>query len=245
MCIILDELQCGARGAATTGDNEAEQNQKAPAPMLVLMAGFAGVGKTTLAQRLNASLKWKMLNKDDLKLRRLANGEEVEQAGQNAFDELFELIEQEAIANGESVIIDTSNERPFIFENVTKVVEKMEECQIQARLKVILCVANKEIRTKRLYDRGSVFAPHVQELPTILDDSEWPERFKHLSVDESALSTCINDLLHLDDSKLPVHFNQLRHLDKLCVVDTTDSLETYADIVLGEVLSELNVFEEE
>jgi hypothetical protein len=55
---------------------------------------------------------------------------------------------------------------------------------IYAQLQVILCVATKETRTKRLNKRGSVFAPYVQKLPMILDDAELPERFKHLPADK-------------------------------------------------------------
>lgn len=150
------------------------------APTLVLMAGFAGAGKTTLAKRLSYWLHWRVLSKDDLKLARLAKGEQEEIAGWNAFEELFNLIEQTIIANGESVIIDTSNEKPFVFEHVVQVLERLKGMDIPTRFKVILCVASKETRTKRLNARGSVFKPYIHRLPTILEDSELSERFKHL-----------------------------------------------------------------
>ena len=38
-------------------------------PTLVLMAGFAGAGKTTLAYYLREQLGWEVLNKDQLKLK--------------------------------------------------------------------------------------------------------------------------------------------------------------------------------
>lgn len=150
------------------------------APTLVLMAGFAGAGKTTLAKRLAYWLHWEVLNKDDLKLERLAQGERIESAGWNAFEDLFNLLEKKVITQRQSVIIDTSNERPFIFEKVWEVFEALEKLQSHAQLKVILCRADKETRTKRLLERGSVFSPYVLELPIILDDSELQERFKHL-----------------------------------------------------------------
>jgi predicted kinase len=154
------------------------------APTLVLMAGFAGAGKTTLAKRLSYWLQWEVLNKDVLKLERLARGEEEEPAGWHAFEDLFRHIEKKVVGQGKSVIIDTSNERPFIFENVQQVLEQLRCMHIYAQLQVILCVATKETRTKRLNKRGSVFAPYVQKLPMILDDAELPERFKHLPADK-------------------------------------------------------------
>lgn len=189
------------------------------APTLVLMAGFAGAGKTTLAKRLSYWLGWEMLNKDDLKLQRLAQGtyieptdwdKFVEKAGWDAFEELLDLIEEKVVQKQQSIIIDTSNEKPFIFENVLQILEKVERIHIHARLQVVLCVANKETRTARLHRRRSVFEPYVHELPTILDDSELSERFKHL----------------LDDSELPERFKRLP-ADDVLIVNTNPPLGTY------------------
>lgn len=154
------------------------------APTLVLMAGFAGAGKTTLATWLSQRLQMRVLNKDDLKRQRLARGEDVELAGWYAFEELFQLIEEEVVRRGNSVIIDTSNEKPFIFGTITQLIEQLKSCHIQASLRIILCNASKETRTTRLVARGSVFEPHYHELPTILDDSELPIRFEHLPSDK-------------------------------------------------------------
>ena len=237
---MVDKLH-GIEKTVAVEDREVRKDQesrflclpkKVSEPTLLLMAGFAGVGKTALAKKLNESLRWKMLSKDDLKLRRLKNGEEIEQAGWNAFDELFELIE-EVIIKGESVIIDTSNEHPFIFEHIMQILETMEKHRIRVHLKVLLCFADEENRTRRLHERGSMFFPHVKELPTILDDSkllphfnhllfkekktlEYPahhlngaelsERFYHFLKDANLPEHC-NDLLK--DEKLLEHFNEL------------------------------------
>lgn len=195
------------------------------APMLLLLAGFAGVGKTTLAQRINTELNWKILNKDDLKRRRLAEGEEEMQAGWNAFDELFELIRQEAMIKGNSIIIDTSNEKPFIFANMLNMLEKMNSQQMHAHLKVVLCIADKETRIRRLNTRGSVFAPYIQKLPPIPEDSELEDHFKHL-LDE--------------DSELKNHFKHLLPKEAVFTVDTNLSLEDYAQHVVNEVLKDFS-----
>lgn len=153
------------------------------APTLILMAGFAGAGKTTLARRLGYWLHWDVLSKDELKHDLLAKGEPEEQAAWDAFSELFRLLEQRVVEEKESVIVDTSNEKPFIFENVLCFLERLQRMGIDAQFFVLLCVTNKETRTQRIKKRGSVFAPYVQTLPTILDDEELPERFKHLPSD--------------------------------------------------------------
>lgn len=177
-------LETSPRLARVTGE----------APTLVLMAGFAGAGKTTLARWLSNQSHWEILNKDDLKLERLAQGESVapaeweafvEQAGRQAFIDLLNLIEEKVMKGQQSVIIDTSNEKPLIFEDILAILKKVEALNIHAQLKIILCVASKETRTVRLQERGSVFAPHVRELPSIRDDSELSERFKHLPMEKT------------------------------------------------------------
>jgi predicted kinase len=232
---MLDKSH-GVKKAVALKDREVRKDQKATEPTLLLMAGFAGAGKTTLAKRLNESLQWKMLSKDDLKLKHLKRDEEVEQAGWNAFNDLFELIEQKTIIDGESVIIDTSNEKPFIFANIEQVMQQMESHHIRAHLKVLLCVADKETRTHRLHERGSMFFPYVKELPTILEDSELATCFNHLLKD-AELPAHFSYLLK--DAELLRHFNHILHKKKVYIVDTNPPLETYVKSVLDEVLSEL------
>src|SRR5579859_6355172 len=102
--IGVDELQRGIPAI-----DEAEQDRPSrligtpvggSAPTLVLMAGFAGAGKTTLSNWLQAKLNWKIINKDELKLEFLRKGVERDRAGEYAFNRLLELT-QEALLKGE------------------------------------------------------------------------------------------------------------------------------------------------
>ncbi len=252
MGIMIDKSQRGTMESAPTRDREtthdedawlvnAEQEYSAAeisGPAFVLMAGFAGAGKTTLATTLNNrflqhdQLKWIMLNKDVLKRERLAKGEEVESAGWSAYEDLFEQITCEVIKKGESAIIDTSNERPFIHENIENVLKQMKHDHVPVRLQVILCVANRETREKRLNTRGSVFAPYVQEIPSILDDSELLERFQHLFVDDKELLDHLQRLSN--NSEELEQFNYLKS-DKALIVNTNHPLEDYVDDVWREI----------
>lgn len=181
---VLDRPESSEKGVAHLQIAPCQSRNTGKAPTLILMAGFAGAGKTTLANRLSRRLNLEILNKDILKLKRLAQGEKEDLAGWNAFEELMQQIEENVMQQRKSVIIDTSNEKPFIYENVQHIVEQLQDMQINAQLHIILCVLNKKARLHRLKKRGSVFAPYVQTLPTVRDDAELRDRFKHLPADK-------------------------------------------------------------
>lgn len=239
---MTDKLLCGT-SESMSKDAEADQDQKpslseescskgVSAPVLVLMAGFAGAGKTTLATWLHQKFGWTILSKDQLKRTRLARGEEVGQAAEQAFEDLFMLIEEDVIKQGSSVIVDTSNEMPFVFNRILSVLEQITEERLRPHLKVVLCIANKETRTQRLYQRGSVFAPYVQDLPVIWDDSEILQLYHHLFSDDPQLFEELQRLLN--DSDELEHFKCLPGA-KTFIVNTCLPLEIYSQLI-GEDL---------
>lgn len=240
---MTDKLLCGISESTRAGDTGVDQDQKpyssdaafsnkVSAPKLVLMAGFAGAGKTTLAGWLYKKFGWIILSKDQLKRDRLVKGEEVTQAAEQAFEDLFALIETQVIENGVSVIVDTSNEKPFVFERILKVLERMTDEHMRPLLKVVLCVASKEERTKRLLKRGSVFSPFVKELPTIWDDSQILQLYRHLFLNDPQLLEQFQHLLN--DSVALEHFQCLPG-DKAFIVNTYLPLEIYSQSI-GEDL---------
>jgi predicted ABC-type ATPase len=153
--------------------------EQVSAPLLLFMAGFAGVGKTTLARWLNARLRqeqrneWKLLNKDGFKINRLITGEEEKLAGWNAHEDLFKAIRDEVIEQGHSVIVDVSNEMPFIFETIIQMLNKhfaigKEKRPAPFDYMVYLCITNQKVRSRRLHERGSSFFPHIKRLPSMI-----------------------------------------------------------------------------
>ena len=235
-----------------TGDGKAYRDQSlavdgAPVCTLWLMAGFAGAGKTTLARWLVDQLeeeengRWEVLNRDELKKRRMRLREQEARAGYYAFEELGRLVRQKVIIQGKAVIVDTSNERPFIAENINKMLQQMENHHLQLKLKVILCFANEETRTRRLQARGSAFAPYVQTLPDILDDFQWISRFHHLFASDDAVleefENLLNNPAHLEHLQYPVNLKQ-----KAIIVNTNPPFETYAPHVWQE-FQRINSFE--
>jgi predicted kinase len=196
------------------------------------MTGFAGAGKTDLARKLHRELGWKMLSKDDLKREHLAGGEAKEQAGWKAFEDLFQLAEK-TLMSGESAIIDTSNEKPFIFERIQEMLQNLASLHIHPCLLILFCLADKSTRSERLKKRGSVLAPYENELPAVLDDSELLPRFEHLFLhDFKALA----QLRSLSDNP-----SELDHFiyfpgDEALIINTTPPLETYAEKIRKEII---------
>jgi len=188
--LLRDELARSARAESQYNCTCPQANtNKTCTPTLVFMAGFAGAGKTTLANYLKNQLGWTVLNKDLLKLKNLAAGANgadvegadwdrfVEKAGWDAFIELFDLTEKNFAGEKASIIVDTCGYPNFILE---KMVDICRTTGVSAQLKVLLCLASRETRTERLIQRGSEFAPYVCELPIILDDEEAESCFRHL-----------------------------------------------------------------
>ncbi len=204
---MVEMLRRGISDAGTEGEariihlsHANDAPDAGSAPTLLLMAGFAGAGKTTLARLLHQEFGWVVINKDELKLAHLASGDWqamdedaqrsfIEDAGRAAFNEMLELT-YEALLQRKSVIVDTSNEKPAIFDDLQLLLRRVSEgaYPCQPRLLIVLCMATREERTTRLQKRGSVFEPYVHELPSILDDTELPTRFQHLFQAESSFS---------------------------------------------------------
>lgn len=243
-----------------------DASEAGSAPTLLLMAGFAGAGKTTLARRLHQEFGWVVINKDELKLAHLASGDWqamdaeaqrtfIEESGRTAFNELLEYTYQ-TLQQRKSVIVDTSNEKPAIFNDLQQLLTRLSEgeCPLQPRLLIVLCMATKEERTARLEKRRSVFEPYVHELPTILDDTALPERFQHLfqakssfaftSTDHSeslakwrsVFAPSVNLPAPACDNSLSTQSSPTLFAEEnVFFVNTNLELQTYADEVLKQI----------
>lgn len=144
------------------------------------MAGLFGARKTTLASKLGRDLGWHVIDKDKLKERLLQQGMGDEQACFAAYNQSFNAA-RDTLIKQQSVILDSAALHPFILDNAKEIVYNIENVQ----LKVILCVANRDLRNRRLRNRPQ--ATRIKVDPATIAD--YLQYFKHLPTDKLILYT--------------------------------------------------------
>lgn len=161
---------------------------------VVLMAGFPGSGKTTLACALERELGWHVVDKDRYRVELLKKGMKEDDAAYAAYDLSFNEIRLALIEQQQSVIFDTAALYRFIIDTVREIVDSVEG----ARLKVILCVVDRDVRNRRLRIRVVQNTRSTVEPDTITDYLQY---FDHLPQDKLAIFThksfaeCLTDAM--------------------------------------------------
>lgn len=150
--------------------------------MLVLMAGMPGTGKTTLALALGQVFAWPVIDKDSLKSPLLTTGISEELAGPASYALLLEMAHDLLVRQHLSVILDSPGRFSFVLERVKDMTE-----QVGADLKIILCVANRELRNRRISER--VARPSQWSANANFTDEQERQMFEHFPVDALMLDT--------------------------------------------------------
>jgi predicted kinase len=155
---------------------------KNPQITLVLMAGLPGAGKTTLAYALRDLFQWHVVDKDKYRVEGLEQGLDQDVASSAAYDisftEITTLIKQEV-----SVIFDTAALDSFILARVQEIVDSVQG----ARLKIILCVVDRDLRNRRLRARKELYPTRIRVDPATIAD--YLHQFRHLPEDRLTLYT--------------------------------------------------------
>lgn len=149
---------------------------------LVLMAGMPGTGKTSLAVALGQTWGWPVIDKDSLKSPLLTGGVSAELAGPASYTLMLELAQDLLVKQHLSVILDSPGRFPFVLERVKAMSE-----QVGARLKIIQCMAPRQLRNQRLTERSA--RPSQWREDAGLSDEEEREMFAHLPTHTLVLDT--------------------------------------------------------
>lgn len=149
---------------------------------LVLMAGLPGAGKTTLAYALQDELGWQVIDKDRYKERLLKQGWNDVHAATTAYDISFDMIHNTLVRQRESVVFDTAALYLFISDTAQEIVYNTPDAQ----LKVIFCVADRDLRNHRLRTRPYQHTNIRVDPETFADYFSY---FRHLPSDQLVLYT--------------------------------------------------------
>ena len=150
------------------------------------MAGLPGTGKTTLAYALGRRLSWHVIDKDKYKETLLKQGWDDEIAGIATYELAFETARNVLERQEASVILDSAALHTFILEKALNLLERVPD----ARLKVILCIADRVTRDDRLRRRPAQLT-NIRVNPETIAD--YLRLFEHLPPDTLKLYT-INSL---------------------------------------------------
>ena len=131
------------------------------------MAGPPGSGKTTLALALSRLLGWPTVDKDTLKSPMLDAGVAEDIAGGASYDLMFNVGRDLLIRQGLSVILDS----PAGYEIVIKRAQELA-VEADADLKFLLCLADHQVRSRRLDERPAVSSQWTADAIIIDDGSE-------------------------------------------------------------------------
>jgi predicted kinase len=151
---------------------------------LLLMAGLPGAGKTTLAGYLGCDLGWQVIDKDGRKQELMNQGVDDDTSGRRAYDLSFAEARETLSIKRTSVILDSAALHKFILASARDIVSNVED----SRLKVILCVADRDLRNERLRKRPAQITAIRVDPASIIDYLQY---FEHLPSDKLTLFTHI------------------------------------------------------
>ncbi len=149
---------------------------------LVFMSGMPGTGKTTLALALGRICGWPVIDKDSLKSPLLTSGISDELAGPASYGLLLELAYDLLVQQHLSVILDSPGRFPYTLEKVRNMTN-----QVGAHLKIIRCIANRELRIQRVNKR--IARPSQWNIDTNFTDEQERQVFAHFPADILTLDT--------------------------------------------------------
>lgn len=150
-------------------------------PTLVLMAGFPGTGKTTLANRLGQRLHWQVIDKDGIKEGYMLEGLSDDDAAWYAYEKSLTRISISLNIAKASIILDSSAMRDFVWNAAKQIAHNAG-----ADLRVLHCMVDNDVRMQRLQKRNTRISQQNVATYTIQPDLS---QFIHLPTSTLSVNT--------------------------------------------------------
>jgi predicted kinase/ribosomal protein S18 acetylase RimI-like enzyme len=144
-------------------------------PIIVMLAGLPGTGKTTLAYALARALGLIVLDKDLVNTALISAAINQSIAGPLSYDVLLDLAEDMVAVQRHSVILDTAGRQPIILDRALQITTKAS-----AMLRVIRLAAPREVRLRRMAAREPLPSQWSEDETTDIDEAQW---YAHLPPD--------------------------------------------------------------
>lgn len=152
-----------------------------PRRCLVLMAGYPGTGKSTLARAIGDALDWPVIDKDVIVTSLLESGIAEEVAQPASYGVMFALGLDTLRSQRRSVILDSPAGLPISIDEARRIAS-----EATATLVCILCLADRETRNHRVANRPALRSQPVRESRTCGDARE---KHGHLPEDTLQVDT--------------------------------------------------------
>lgn len=133
-------------------------------PVLVLMAGLPGTGKSTLARAIGSTFGWSVIDKDVIVTSLLDSGIEELDAQPASYAVMFALGLDTLMNQWRSVILDSPAGRPVSTSEARRIADTAS-----AMLVCVLCLADRDTRNARVADRTALRSQPVRVSRTVGD----------------------------------------------------------------------------
>ena len=145
------------------------------------MAGLPGTGKSTLGYALAKIFDWIVIDKDLIHSAMMSMGSGKLDTTPAAYETALSLLEDLIVKQNKSVILDTAGREPFILERAKEIA-----AQCEARLRIIRCIAPKDVRMTRLSTRNRRASQWATDIASEEEQEAW---YAHLPVESLVIQT--------------------------------------------------------
>lgn len=169
---------------------------------LIVMRGFPGTGKTTIARMLASALHAPLIDRDIIRQTAVNIFGELPQVGQFSYKLMFALV-REQLNLGLSVVVDT----PLTYRTTYEQCKELAKAY-QTPMLVVHCQCPTEVQKHRLEGRKGIVSAF--QITSWEEWKQWKNRFEEFEDDGCAIDT--SNPMDVSLAKVMHSLHELHHL---------------------------------